>query len=144
MRKFRKNEESNEYEHVHDSGVLLKGRRVIGGARGGREMDFVRRVSVHLVIVAESPSPPDRQTGRRRTARRLHSKKDDDHVEVHVIVLTIGRGGGAGVDDRRTRGRREGARTKDDLARHSFGEQWIESQDALPTAAGKLWTRRRR
>ena len=65
-------------------------------------------------------------------------------MEVHVIFLTIGRGGGAGVDDRRTRGRREGARTKDDLARHSFGEQRFEGQDALPTAAGKLWTRRRR
>ena len=51
MRKVRKDEESNGDEHVHD--VLRKGRRVIGGARGGREMDFVRRVSVHLVIVAE-------------------------------------------------------------------------------------------
>ena len=53
MRKFRKDEESNGDEHVRDSAVLRKGRRVIGGARGGREMDFVRRVSVHPVIIAE-------------------------------------------------------------------------------------------
>ena len=53
MRKIRKDEESNGDEHVHDSGALLKGRRVIGGTRGGREMDFVRRVSVHLAIIAE-------------------------------------------------------------------------------------------
>ena len=53
MRTIKKDEESNGDEHVHDPDVLLKGRRVIGGARGGREMDFVRRVSVHLVIIAE-------------------------------------------------------------------------------------------
>ena len=53
MRKVGKDEESEGDEHVHDSDVLLKWRRMIGGARGGREMDFVRRVSMHLVINAE-------------------------------------------------------------------------------------------
>ena len=57
MRKFRK--ESNGDEHVHDSGVHLKERRVIGGAREDREMDFVRRVSVHLVVIAESTCSSD-------------------------------------------------------------------------------------
>ena len=37
VRTFRKDEESNGDEHVHDFDVLPKGRRVIGGARGGRE-----------------------------------------------------------------------------------------------------------
>ena len=59
MRKVGKDEESNGDEHVHDPDVLLKTRRVIGGARGGREMDFVRRVSVRLVIIAESSCSSD-------------------------------------------------------------------------------------
>ena len=49
-------EESEGGEHAYDSGALLKGRRVNGGAEGDRAMNFVRRVSVHLVVIDESCS----------------------------------------------------------------------------------------
>jgi hypothetical protein len=56
-----------------------------------------------------SPSTPARQPGRRRTARRFDSKKDDDRAEVHVIILTIDRGGGAEEKDRMLREDEENA-----------------------------------
>jgi hypothetical protein len=58
-REVRKEKESEGDEHVHDSGALLKGRRVIGGARG-RSREGTRTPSCRCTS-SLSPSPVHRR-----------------------------------------------------------------------------------